>query len=149
MTAALEGLLGVGSGQFCLLCRFFLDTHSLLYSSRWNLFGITKWLFSWRRWIYKYAKLKTLAQVPIVYHTCTKHASDGQQYRAKKICVKHLAHIGKLRLLHSIITRQTRSQQSFKYRIGSAVIYRCYPALEKKNCFHPSAAWNMLFWRNT
>ena len=75
---------------------------------------------------------KTLAQVPIVHHTCTKHPFDGQQYRAKKNCVKPLAHLGKLRLLHSIITTQTRSQQSFKYRIGPAVIYRCYPTLEKK-----------------
>ena len=90
---------------------------------------------------------KTLAQVPIVHHTCTKHSFDGQQYRAKNIWVKPLAHLGKLRLLHSIITTQTRSQQSFKYRIGPAVIYRCYPALEKKICFHPSAAWNLLFWR--
>ena len=75
---------------------------------------------------------KTLVQVPIVYHTCTKHPFDGQQYRAKKNCVKPLTHIGKLRLLHSIIATQTRSQQSLKYRIAPAVIYRCYPDLEKK-----------------
>ena len=68
-----EELLGVGSGQFCLLCRFFLDTHSLLCSSRWNLFGITRWLFPWRRWIYKYAKLINVGtrsyRAPYVHQT--------------------------------------------------------------------------------
>ena len=39
---------------------------------------------------------KTLEQVRIVHHTYTKHPFVGLQYRAKKICVKPLAHLGKL-----------------------------------------------------